>query len=91
MHVWWEPRRKRYTEASKSDAPNRRCSRHRLWVSVAAESERIRPYSFCIRPRPRFSGGRFFGCSIRMMGNLQVRFLEGWAPAMAPSHSTAIP
>jgi len=24
------------------------------------------------------------------MGNLQVRFLEGWAPAMAPGHSTAI-
>jgi RNA-directed DNA polymerase len=22
------------------------------------------------------------------MGNLQVRFLEGWAPAMAPGHST---
>src|SRR6266849_6559009 len=22
------------------------------------------------------------------MGNLQVRFLEGWAPAMAPSYST---
>src|SRR6266850_3200069 len=24
------------------------------------------------------------------MGNLQVRFLEGWASAMAPGHSTAI-
>jgi hypothetical protein len=24
------------------------------------------------------------------MGNLQVRFLEGWAPAMAPGHSTLI-
>jgi hypothetical protein len=23
-----------------------------------------------------------------MTGNLQVRFLEGWAPAMAPGHST---
>ncbi len=22
------------------------------------------------------------------MGNLQVRFLEGWAPAMAPGYST---
>jgi hypothetical protein len=26
----------------------------------------------------------------RMTGNLQVRFLEGWAPAMAPGYSTAI-
>ena len=25
------------------------------------------------------------------MGNLQVRFLEGWAPAMAPGYSTLIP
>ncbi len=25
------------------------------------------------------------------MGNLQVRFLEGWAPAMAPGYSTSIP
>jgi hypothetical protein len=25
------------------------------------------------------------------MGNLQVRFLEGWAPAMAPGHSTTCP
>jgi hypothetical protein len=25
------------------------------------------------------------------MGNLQVRFLEGWAPAMAPGHSTVMP
>src|SRR6202035_1025146 len=25
------------------------------------------------------------------MGNLQVRFLEGWAPAMAPGYSTAQP
>jgi len=24
------------------------------------------------------------------MGNLQVRFLEGWAPAMAPGYSTLI-
>jgi len=24
------------------------------------------------------------------MGNLQVRFLEGWAPAMAPGHSTVM-
>jgi hypothetical protein len=24
------------------------------------------------------------------MGNLQVRFLEGWAPAMAPGHSTNV-
>jgi len=24
------------------------------------------------------------------MGNLQVRFLEGWAPAMAPGYSTVI-
>ena len=24
------------------------------------------------------------------MGNLQVRFLEGWAPAMAPGHSTTL-
>ena len=24
------------------------------------------------------------------MGNLQVRFLEGWAPAMAPGYSTII-
>jgi hypothetical protein len=24
------------------------------------------------------------------MGNLQVRFLEGWAPAMAPGHSTVV-
>ena len=23
------------------------------------------------------------------MGNLQVRFLEGWAPAMAPGYSTS--
>src|SRR6266566_1504374 len=34
-----------------------------------------------------FQGG-VFGCSSRMTGNLQVRFLEGWAPAMAPGHST---
>src|ERR1700682_1310608 len=25
-----------------------------------------------------------------MTGNLQVRFLEGWAPAMAPGHSTVM-
>src|SRR5271165_850616 len=25
------------------------------------------------------------------MGNLQVRFLEGWAPAMAPGHSPIVP
>jgi hypothetical protein len=25
------------------------------------------------------------------MGNLQVRFLEGWAPAMAPGYSTKCP
>jgi hypothetical protein len=24
------------------------------------------------------------------MGNLHVRFLEGWAPAMAPGYSTAV-
>jgi hypothetical protein len=24
------------------------------------------------------------------MGNLQVRFLEGWAPAMAPGYSTVV-
>src|SRR5260370_33454864 len=36
-----------------------------------------------------FQGG-VFGCSSRMTGNLQVRFLEGWAPAMAPGHSTVI-
>ena len=34
-----------------------------------------------------FQGG-VFGCSSRMRGNLQVRFLEGWAPAMAPGYST---
>src|ERR1700693_2349070 len=28
------------------------------------------------------------GCSSRMTGNLQVRFLEGWAPAMVPGYST---
>src|SRR6266446_6668071 len=32
--------------------------------------------------------GAFLECSSRMTGNLQVRFLEGWAPAMAPGHST---
>jgi hypothetical protein len=32
--------------------------------------------------------GRVFACSSRMTGNLQVRFLEGWAPAMAPGYST---
>jgi len=32
-----------------------------------------------------FFWGGAFGCSSRMMGNLQVRFLEGWAPAMAPA------
>jgi len=37
-----------------------------------------------------FQGG-VFGCSSRMTGNLQVRFLEGWAPAMALGHSTAPP
>jgi hypothetical protein len=26
----------------------------------------------------------------RLTGNLQVRFLEGWAPAMAPGHSTVM-
>ncbi len=36
-----------------------------------------------------FQGG-VFGCSSRMTGNLQVRFLEGWAPAMAPGHSTIL-
>ena len=34
-----------------------------------------------------FQGG-VFGCSSRMTGNLQVRFLEGWAPAMVPGYST---
>jgi hypothetical protein len=32
--------------------------------------------------------GSVFGRSSRMTGNLQVRFLESWAPAMAPGHST---
>ena len=35
-----------------------------------------------------FQGGGVFGCSSRMRGNLQVRFLEGWASAMAPGYST---
>ncbi len=34
-----------------------------------------------------FQGG-VFGCSSRMTGNLQVRFLESRAPAMAPGYST---
>src|ERR1019366_10674957 len=29
-----------------------------------------------------------FECSSRMTGNLHVRFLEGWASAMAPGYST---
>ena len=49
-----------------------------------------------VSSRPiRFESGRVlvsqrgvFGCSSRMMGNLQVRFLEGWASAMASGHST---
>src|ERR1039457_6041584 len=43
----------------------------------------------------RFESGRVLvfqvgvlGCSSRMTGNLQVRFLEGWAPAMVPGYST---
>ena len=36
-----------------------------------------------------FQGG-VFGCSSRMNGKPQVRFLEGWAPAMAPGHSAVM-
>ena len=56
-------------------------------VRIGSKPVSSRSGSFWIRPRPRFSGG-VFECSSRMTGNLQVRFLEGWAPAMAPGHST---
>src|ERR1017187_6315115 len=36
-----------------------------------------------------FHGG-VFECSSRMTGNLHVRFLEGWASAMAPGYSTVV-
>src|ERR1017187_3362338 len=36
-----------------------------------------------------FHGG-VFECSSRMTGNLHVRFLEGWASAMAPGYSTIL-
>src|ERR1017187_8774631 len=36
-----------------------------------------------------FHGG-VFECSNRMTGNLHVRFLEGWASAMAPGYSTKL-
>jgi hypothetical protein len=29
-------------------------------VRIGSKTVSSRPYSFCIRPRPRFSGGRFF-------------------------------
>jgi hypothetical protein len=35
-----------------------------------------------------FFMGAFLGARAGWMGNLQVRFLEGWAPAMAPGYST---
>ena len=37
-----------------------------------------------------FQGG-VIECSSRMTGNCQVRFLEGWAPAMAPGYSAGFP
>src|SRR5262252_4365906 len=40
-----------------------------------------------MRLRPRFFLGGVIECSSRMKANFQVRFLEGWRPAMASGHS----
>src|SRR5215472_676913 len=40
-----------------------------------------------MRLRPRFFLGGVIECSSRMKANFQVRFLEGWRPAMASGYS----
>jgi hypothetical protein len=59
-------------------------------VRIGSKSVSSRSYLFLNQAASSFFRGGVFGCSSRMTGNLQVRFLEGWAPAMASGHSIAI-
>jgi hypothetical protein len=58
-------------------------------VRIGSQSVSSRSYSFESGRVLVFQGG-VIERSSRMRGNLQVRFLEGWASAMAPGHSTVI-
>jgi hypothetical protein len=60
-------------------------------VRVGRRLVSSRSYLFLveIRPRPRFSRG-VLECPSRMKGNFQVRFLEGWPPAMGAGYSAEI-
>ena len=58
-------------------------------VRIGSQSVSSRSYSFESGRVLVFQGG-VIERSSRMRGNLQVRFLEGWASAMAPGYSTLI-
>jgi len=59
-------------------------------VRIGSQSVSSRSYSFESGRVLVFQGG-VIERSSRMRGNLQVRFLEGWASAMAPGYSTKCP
>jgi hypothetical protein len=59
-------------------------------VQIGRKPISSRSHLFLNQTASSFFWGGVSECSSRMTGNLHVRFLEGWAPAMAPGHSTAI-
>ena len=75
---------------ASDDGVTRWCSfTHERWIfdraQSAASQYRVGLLRFESGRVLVFAGG-VFGCSSRMNGNLQVRFLGGWAPAMAPGY-----
>src|SRR5262249_22935848 len=57
-------------------------------VRVGGKPVSSRSYSYLTEAASSFFHGGVIECSSRMRGNFQVRFLEGWAAARPPGHST---
>src|SRR5215831_19673401 len=57
-------------------------------VRVGGKPVSSRSYSYLNEAASSFFHGGVIECSSRMRGNFQVRFLEGWAAARPPGHST---